>query len=78
MFLVNTMISDILVYIYICSGIEILRKLYTTNVATIIAACLNIFFKCEMMHRTTYSTNQLISTAHMDHRYHSQQHDHFA
>ena len=31
-----------------------------------------------MIYRTAYSTNQLISTVHMDNRYHSLQHDHFA
>lgn len=34
----------------------------------IIAACLNIFLKYEMIQRTAYSTNRLISTEHMDHR----------
>lgn len=63
---------------FFCNGKEILRKLYTINVATIIAACLNIFLKCEMIYRMAYSTNQLISTEHMDHRDHSLQHDHFA
>lgn len=66
------------IFFFFCSGLETLRKLYTTNVATVIAAYLNIFLKCEMIYRTAYSTNQLISTVHMDHGYHSLQHDHFA
>lgn len=35
---------------FFCNEKEILRKLYITNVAIIIAACVNLFLKCEMIY----------------------------